>query len=66
MKTKIETVISYTRFNQEEARKTVQCQWEVVRKTFTNEKDADLFISRICENVLVGNIWKQKNVVYDK
>lgn len=66
MKTRIETVISYTRFNQEEARKTVQCQWEVIKKTFKNEKDADLFIHRISDNILVGKIWKQKNVIYDK
>lgn len=32
--------------------------WEIIQKDFPNTTQADLFINRIRDNVIVGRIWK--------
>lgn len=48
--------VSYERF--EAGTHNTVGEWKLVRKDFSNVAEADLFIHRISNNIIVGNIWK--------
>lgn len=61
MKKKIVTTISYSRY--ELGNNSVSGRWEILSKQFDTDKEADLFIFRIKDNALVGDIWKRKDLI---
>lgn len=48
--------VSYKRYCADDNKKPAQ--WKVVTKDFPNFEEADKFIFRIRDNIIVGNIWK--------
>jgi hypothetical protein len=48
--------VSYERYEADNNKRPAK--WTVVRKDFPNMEEADRFIFRIANNVIVGNIWK--------
>jgi len=48
--------VSYERY--ETGNNKVPGKWTIVRKDFPNAEQADRFIFRIADNIIVGNIWK--------
>lgn len=48
--------VSYERY--ETGNNQIPGKWTIARKDFPNSAEADLFIHRISDNIIVGNIWK--------
>ena len=48
--------VSYERYEADNNK--VPAKWVIARKDFANFEEADRFISRIADNVIVGKIWK--------
>ena len=48
--------VSYERY--ETGNNQIPGKWTIARKDFPNSEEADRFILRIRDNVIVGNIWK--------
>lgn len=48
--------VSYERY--ETGNNKVPGKWTIARKDFSNMAEADRFIMRIADNIIVGNIWK--------
>ena len=53
--------VSYERYCADDNKKPAE--WKIIKKDFPNMEQADKFISRIRDNIIVGNIWKTS--VYD-
>ena len=49
--------VSYERYEADNNKQPAK--WTIVSKDFSNFEEADRFIFRIRDNIIVGNIWKK-------
>lgn len=57
--TSVKFELKYERFNIDRA---TPGKWEIITKVFNTERERELFISRIADNVIVGRMWISKTI----
>ena len=57
--TSVKFELKYERFNID---RTTPAKWEIITKVFYTERERELFIRRIADNVLVGRMWISKTI----
>ena len=57
--TSVKFELKYERFNID---RTTPGKWEIITRVFLTERERELFIRRIADNVLVGRMWISKTI----
>ena len=57
--TSVKFELKYERFNID---RTIPGKWEIITRVFNTERERELFISRIADNVIVGSMWISKTI----
>lgn len=57
--TSVKFELKYERFNID---RTTPGKWEIITKVFNTERERELFIRRIADNVIVGRMWISKTI----